>query len=164
MKQNSTKDSTIEIDTPIVTIEIGFSIFVVVLNLLNIVLISIRTTKQRTYSNIIFLLNSIADFIVGFISIPGDVIISYTNWNWTNSIIVCVIYKTFDYANGNFSLMLLLVITIHRLLQLKDPFKEKEVMNRQRWILLFMLVLLNYGVWFIIWYAYFNKEENKDDS
>ena len=157
---NSIKDSTIEINTPIVTIEICLSIFVVVLNLLNIVLISIRTSKQTTYSNIIFLLNSIADFIVGFISIPGDVIITYTNWNWTNNIIVCVIYKTFDYANGNFSLMLLLVITIHRLLQLRDPFKEKEEMNRWRWLLIFILFVLNYVIWFLIWYVYFSKEEN----
>ena len=94
--------------------------------------------------------------------IPGDVIISYTNWNWTNNIIVCVIYKTFDYANSNFSLMLLLLITIHRLLQLKDPYKQKEEMNRLRWILIFMLFLLNYAVWFIIWYVYFNKKENTD--
>ena len=159
---NSTQDSIIGIEMDVLAIEISLSIIIVVLNLLNVVLISIRTSKQRTYSNIIFLLNTIADFIVGFISIPGDVIISYTNWNWTNNIIVCVIYKTFDYANSNFSLMLLLLITIHRLLQLKDPYKQNEEMNRLRWILIFMLFLLNYAVWFIIWYVYFNKKENTD--
>ena len=58
--------------------------------------------------------------------------------------------------------MLLLVITIHRFLQLKEPFKQKEEMNRRRWLFILMLLILNYGVWFAIWYIYFNKDENKD--
>ena len=157
---NSTEDPTIEINTVVIGIEICLSIMTIILNLLNIVLISMSLSGKRTYSNIIFLLNTITDLIVGLISIPGDIVLGYMDWSWTYGAIVCVFYKTFDFANSNFSLMLLLVITIHRFLQLKDPFKQKEQMNRRRWLLIFMLFILNYGVWFAIWYIYFNKEEN----
>jgi hypothetical protein len=159
---NSTEDSIFVIDTAVIIIEICLSIITVILNLLNIVLISICINQKKTYSNIIFLLNSIADFIVGLISLPGDVVLAYTDGDWRYSIIICVFYKTFDFANSNFSLMLLLVITIHRLLQLKDPFKQKEEMNRWRWVLIFMLLAFNYGVWLAFWYIYFHKKENEN--
>lgn len=159
---NSTEDSTTEIDTIVVTIEIFISIISVILNLLNIILISISITWKKTYSNVIFLLNSITDVLVGFISIPGDVVLTYTGGSWTYSFIICAFYKTFDYANSNFSLMLLLVITTHRLLQLKDPFKQREEMTRRRYALIFILLVINYGAWFAIWSFYFNKEENRN--
>ena len=159
---NSTKYSISEIDKTVVGIEISLSIITVTLNLLNMILISISIRKKKTYSNILFLLISFTDFIVGIISIPGDVYLTYSGWTWTYSIIVCVLYKTFDYANTNFSLMLLLVITIHRWLQLKDPFKQKEEMNRRRWMLIASLLLFNYAVCFALWCNYFYKDENKD--
>ena len=160
---NSTENSIAEdIDTASIILEIFLSIIAVLLNTLSIALISVSIRKKRTYSNIIFLLINITDFISGLISIPGDVALSYSNWSWTYSTIICVFYKTFDFGNGNFSLMLLLVITIHRWLQLKCPFKEKEEMNRRRWMLILMLFVFNYGIWFGIWYIYFNKDENKD--
>ena len=122
---NSTEGTKTELDTIYVIIEIFISIISVMLNLLNIVLISISITKKKTYSNIIFLLNSITDILVGLIGIPGDVVLTYTNGYWPYNIIICVLYEMFNYANNNFSLMLLLVITIHRLLQLKNPFKQR---------------------------------------
>ena len=158
-KTNSTQYPIAVINKTVVSLEICLSIITVVLNLLNIVLVSISTNKQKTYSNIIFLLNTITDFIVWFITIPGDVFLTFTNWSWTYGIILCVVYKTIDYANTNFSLMLLLLITMHRFLQLKDPFKQKEEMNRWRWTLICMLFVFNYGVWFVIWCVYFYKEE-----
>ena len=156
---NSTHNS-IEIDTTIFIIEISLSIITVALNLLNIALISISTSKEKTFSNIIFLLNTITDFVVGLISVPGYAFQTFTQGNRKFNSMVCVIYKTFDYANSNFSLMLLLVITIHRWLQLKDPFKQKEEMNRWRWLLIFIILVFNYIIWFVIWYFYFEKGEN----
>ena len=154
---NSTEGSISDIDITVFAIEICLSVLAVALNLLNILLISKTITKKKTFSNIIFLIISITDFIVGCISIPGDAVLTYIgSWPY----LICVFYKTFDYANGNFSLMLLLVITMHRWLQLKDPFKQKEEMNRCRWLLILILLVLNYGVWLAIWCIYFYNEEN----
>ena len=151
-----------ELDLAIIIIEIFISFISITLNLLCIVLISITLGKKRTYSNIIFLLISIADFIVGLISIPGDIFLTYSNKKMPLGIIVCLFYKTFDYGNSGFSLMLLLVITVHRFLQLKDPFKQKEQMNRWRWMLILLLFFSNYGVWLGLSFNYFNQKANKD--
>ena len=154
---NSTEGSISDIDITVFVIEICLSFVATSLNLLNMLLISKTITKKKTFSNIIFLLISITDLIVGCISIPGDVVFTYID---SFPYVSCVFYTTFDYANGNFSLMLLLVITMHRWLQLKDPFKQKEEMNRCRWLLIVMLLVFNYGVWLAIWCIYFYNEEN----
>ena len=162
-ESNSTNNAINEIDLAFIIIQIFLSVITVILNLLCIVLISITLIQKKTYSNIIFLLISITDFIVGMISVPGSIFLTFTHGGWTFSMILCVIYKTFDFANGNISLMLLLVITVHRFLQLKDPFKQKEKMNRWRWMLILLLFISNYGICLVIWYIYHiytGKEEN----
>jgi hypothetical protein len=154
---NSTEGSISEIDITVLIIEICLSVLAFALNLLTIFLIARTITKKKTYSSVIFLLITITDLIVGCISIPGDAVLTYIgSWPY----LICVFYKTFDYANGNFSLMLLLVITLHRWLQLKDPFRQKEKMNRYRWFLIVMLLVFNYGVWLALWSIYFYNEEN----
>ena len=159
---NSTKTSSTNINTFVVAIQISLSIIIVFFNLILIVLLSLCLAKRRTFSNIIFLLITICDLIAGLIVIPGDVVLTYTNYYWTNGAIICVFYKTIDYASSNLSLMLILTITIHRYLQLMKPLKQTEEMNRWRWLVILLLFVFNYVTWFTIWYFYLNEEKNKN--
>ena len=159
---NSTKSSTTKIDTLVVDLEISLSILKGFLNIILIVLLSLCLAKRKTFSNIIFLLITICDLTVGLIIIPGDVVLTYTNYYWTNGRIICVFYKMIDFANCNLSLMLILTITIHRYLQLMKPLKQTEEMNRWRWLVILLLFVFNYVTWFTIWYVYLNEEKNKN--
>ena len=162
IRSNSTKTSSTKTDTLVVALEISLSVMIVFFNLTLIVLLALCLAKRRTFSNIIFLLISICDLIVGLVIIPGDVVLTYTNYYWPNGRIICVFYKTFDFANSNLSLMLILTITIHRYLQLMKPLKQTEEMNRWRWLAILLLFVLNYATWFAIWDVYLSEEKNRN--
>ena len=127
------------------------------LNLTNVVII-LFYVKAKTFSNAIFLVLSITDFFVGLISIPGEIVLEFYE-NWPLGKALCIFYKVFDYSSSNLSLFLLLIITAHRYLQLNDPFKHKEEMNRFRWVLIGSAWLSSYIIWFLIWYFYFLNDD-----
>ena len=119
-RSNSTKTSSASINTFVVAIQISLSIIIVFFNLIMTVLLSLCLAKRRTFSNIIFLLITICDLIAGLIVIPGDVVLIYTDYYWTNARIICVFYKMFDFANSNLSLMLILTITCSKYEHVSD--------------------------------------------
>lgn len=134
------------------------SIQTIVLNSLNTVII-LFLIKNKTFSNVLFLLMSINDFLNGAISVPGEILsIVYEKWPLGKPL--CLFFKTIDYSSSSLSLVLLLVITTHRYIQLKDPFKRKEAMNRRRWLFFGLVWVMCYLMWFIIWYIYFIDELN----
>lgn len=142
-----------------IIIEICLSIQVTFSNLL--VLAVIFSIKKKTFSNIIFLLISLVDLFVGIISIPGDILLLLDPDYWPLSKIVCIIYKTFDYSSSNLSLILLLIITVHRYKLLKDPHRHKEDMSKIKWTLVGFVLSSSYLIWLIIWFLYFYTQETR---
>jgi histamine receptor H3 len=104
--------------------------------------------KNNTFSNLMFVSTSIADFLIGLISIPFQI---YTNHYkvWKLNHIVCHIWFVNDYSSGSISIYSLLYLSIHRFFQLKTPLKSTEKVNRKRKIGIIMIWLLNYLFWTI---------------
>jgi hypothetical protein len=141
-----------------IIIQLCLSIQITLSNVL-IVIIILFLIKKKTFSNIIFLLISLVDLFVGLVSIPGNVLLSLDRAHWPLPKILCIIYKTFDYSSSNLSLILLVIITVHRYKLLKDPHTHKEDMSKTKWIVAAFVLTFYYTIWFIIWCLYFHIQE-----
>ena len=159
---NSNTLNTTKINLSVIIIEACLSFEIIILNLLTALIIAIWI-KAKTYSNIIFLLISLVDLMVGLVSIPGDILLKL-NYHWLFNSSLCVFYKTFDNASSTLSLFMLLMITMHRYLQLKNPYIQKEEMNRWRWLWIGLICVFVYASWALIWKVYFDSDDTKSST
>ena len=143
----------------VLVVDTFLAIEIVALNSIVTIIILFYMNKQQ-FSNIIFLLISLVDLTVGLVSLPGNIILAYNQY-WNFGQFLCIAYKSIDYTSSILSLFLLLMITIHRFLQLKYPFKRKEEMNRWRWTIVSIVCVLNYLNLIIICKVYFDNEDDK---
>lgn len=101
------------------------------LNLLIIVVI-VFIIKIKNYSNLIFLSMSIADFMVGSISIPFYTIYTTFGNYWPLGYYVCIYWLVNDYTVTTVSLQSLLIISTHRFFLIKFPHKSNEKITNFR--------------------------------
>ena len=156
---NNTNTNTNTYNLAVLVIDTFLAIEIVALNSIVTIIILFYMNKQKL-SNIIFLLISLVDLSVGLFCLPGNIVLNYNKY-WKFGQFLCIAYKSTDYATSILSLFLLLMITIHRFLQLKNPFKHREEMNRYRWIIVGVVCVLSYLNMIIICKVYFDNEEDK---
>ena len=118
--------------------------------------------KKKTYSNILFLFNAIADFTSGLISIPSMTLFTTIGY-WPLGKVTCVIWVINDFAVTSISAFSLLIIAVHRYLQIKRPVETTEKMTKNKWLSIAFQWIIIYAFWtisviIISWPAEFEVE------
>jgi hypothetical protein len=98
--------------------------------------------KKRTFSNWLFISNSIVDLFNGIFTIPVY-IASLLKPNWEVGDFLCIFGYIADYSNNDISIYNLVIMSFHRYFQLKFPLKTNEKMGMPKYALLG-------SVWFLV--------------
>jgi hypothetical protein len=115
-----------------------------------VIVIVLFFIKKKTFSNYLFMSNAVADFIIGILSIPFMTIFTtFTYWPLGHHL--CIFWIINDFSVGSLSIYSLLLIAIHRYLQLMKPHKAKnnEGMNKKRYFIIASLWFSCYSFWLL---------------
>ena len=104
--------------------------------------------RKKTYSNVLFLFNAIADFTSGLISIPSMTLFTTIGY-WPLGKVTCLIWVINDFAVTSISAFTLFTIAVHRYLQIIRPMKTKERMTTNKWLTIAFQWILIYAFWTI---------------
>lgn len=104
--------------------------------------------KKKTYSNILFLFNAIADFTSGLISIPSMTLFTTIGY-WPLGKATCLIWVINDFAVTSIGAYTLLIISFHRYMQIIRPMKTKEKMTTNKWLSIAFQWVSIYAFWAI---------------
>lgn len=128
---------------------LGVKILTIILTaLLNGILIYIFgfSIKKKSFSNLIFLSIAISDFIIGSLSMSSQVILDNLE-EWPFDKFSCLISVYFQYAIPDTTIFALLILAIHRYIQLKSPFNVSERINKLNLIKLFSAWVIPTTFW-----------------
>lgn len=107
----------------------SYGVVAVLIMLANVVSIAaFMKTKSRRKQTHYFLINlSIADFMVGAISVPLFISYLVEPQMWSQNIILPMVYSTVDILSGLASVFTLAVVSLERLLAVSIPFKYRMI-------------------------------------
>lgn len=101
--------------------------------------------KEKTFSNVLFLLIAISDFLTAFGMIMENIRDNYDVWPLDK--VSCYISMLIQYALPDTTVYLLLTLSLHRLLQIKRPLQTTEAMNFAKKILISLPWLFSFIIW-----------------
>ena len=130
----------------IIIITTALSVFTAGTNLLVIIAFRIHRRLQ-TISNYFLVSLSVADFIIGFVSMPLYTIYLVCN-RWPFGPIVCDIWLSIDYTVSNASVANLLLICLDRYLSITFPLSYRA---RRSGRLVIGMIVLAWTVSFVLW-------------
>ena len=90
-----------------------------------IIYIFLCILKTITFSNALYLTIAIGDFIIGSVAMSTQFLVDYYQ-GWPFGHVTCIIAVFIEYSIPDTTIFALLVLSIHRFLQLKYPFNVKE--------------------------------------
>ena len=85
--------------------------------------------KKKTFSNLMFLSIALSDFIVGTLSMTSQLVLDYVIY-WPFDQVSCLISVYLTYAIPDVTILALLILTTHRYILLKYPFKINEKLTK----------------------------------
>ena len=104
--------------------------------------------RKKSYSNLLFFFNAIADFTSGLVSIPSMTLFTTIGY-WPLSKVPCLIWLINDFSVTSIGAFTLLIIAIHRYQQITRPLTTTEKMTIYKWTVIASQWLLTYAFWTI---------------
>ena len=104
--------------------------------------------KKKTFSNLIFLSIALSDFIVGTLSMTSQLVLDYVI-HWPLDRVSCLISIYMTYAMPDTTIMALLILTFHRYMLLKYPFRVNENLTKVNLFKLFCPWVVATGFWIV---------------
>nr|QVK45746.1 G protein-coupled receptor [Proales similis] len=104
--------------------------------------------KKWQFTNSIFLSIALSDFSVGILTMTSQKILD-TLEKWPFDERSCLISIYMQYAIPDTTILALLVLTVHRFLQIRSPFRLQERMSFANWIKLLAPWLLCASFWLV---------------
>lgn len=130
----------IPIKVTLALVNVTFNGYVIVLVLVVI--------KHKSYSNYLFASGALADLMIGLLSIPFMTVFTTVGY-WPLGKTLCVFWIINDFSIGSISIYSLLLIAIHRYLQIIIPLKETETMTATKYAVIgfkWMFIYLFWGL------------------
>ena len=100
--------------------------------------------KKRSFSNVLFLSLAISDFMFAVFQVPLFTI-NQIYWTWPLGTVMCYVNILYFGVNFSSSNYLLMILAIHRLLQIVQPFRGHEKVTKKKIAVLFMPLAFNLG-------------------
>ena len=114
--------------------------------------------RKKTYSNLLFFFNAIADFTTGLVSIPSMTVFTTIGY-WPLGKIPCLIWVINDFSVVSIGAYTLLIIAIHRYQQITRPLKTTEKMTNTKWAVIAGQWLVTNAFWAISAVIISNSDE-----
>jgi hypothetical protein len=111
-----------------------------------IIILVLFIIKNKSYSNFLFMGCAIADLSSNIISVPFLTIFTSVGY-WPLGKTPCIIWVINDFSVESISVYSLLLIAIHRYMQIKMPTYETEKMTRKKYAIIATQWVLIYSFW-----------------
>ena len=130
---------------------IPLKIILILLNIFfngSVITIVLFLIKTKTFSNVLFAANALADLLVGLLSIPFMITYeAYGVWNLGKPL--CLFWIIIDFTTASISVYTYLTIAIHRYMQIKFPYKRNENMSLKKYMVIISIWVLCLMFWML---------------
>jgi len=104
--------------------------------------------KVKTFSNVLFATNALADLLVGILSVPFMIVYeAYEIWNLGKPL--CLFWIIIDFSTASISVYTYLTIAIHRYIQIKFPYSRNESMSLKKYMVILSIWICCLLFWMV---------------
>ena len=104
-------------------------------------------SKEKNYTDLLFMSMACADFFIGLISIPSHLVDIWFDSRWSLGYSLCMIWLIQDYSSCTVSLVNLVLISLQRLRLIVTPMKASEKMSTSKYIMILLVWPATYIPW-----------------